>query len=339
MTSQNNPLAISIPTTVNEIEKIQSAVLDNWFNSIDTAVGSLSHFFKLANSTMSSLNYYQNDNINAYFNGHSTPVKRNQTYDKNQTGVKQNKENLTGVALVTGGIGGIGTAICQRLSLDNAKIIGTYISAEKKYALQWQRSRQEEGLDVDLFECDVSDFESCRKMATKIENSYGRVDVLVNCAGITRDAMLKKLDNASWHAVLDTNLDSVFNITRNFIDGMIKRGHGRIINISSVNGQKGQFGQTNYSSSKAGMIGFTRSLAVELADKGITVNCVCPGYVATNMVDAIPDHIKQAIISQIPAGRLARPKEIADAVGFLASNESGYITGTELAVNGGLWTG
>jgi len=241
-----------------------------------------------------------------------------------------------GIALVTGGVGGIGTAICQALSKDNAVIIGTYIAAEKEYAHKWQQEREKEGMNVDLFECDVSDFESCKNTAQNIEKHYGRVDVLVNCAGITRDAMLKKLDNDNWHKVMETNLETVFNITRNLVEGMIKRGYGRIINISSVNGQ---IGQTNYSSSKAGMIGFTRALAVELADKGIAVNCVCPGYVATKMVEAIPEHIKQAIISQIPLGRLAIPVEIANAVAFLAAKESAYITGTELAVNGGLWTG
>ena len=253
--------------------------------------------------------------------------------------LKDNDQVKTGIALVTGGIGGIGTAICQRLAEDNATIVATYIKAEKDYAKEWQKARNEEGLSADIIECDVSDFDSCQKASRVIEKKYERVDILVNCAGITRDAMLKKLEKKDWDAVIATNLDSVFNMTRSFVDGMKKRGYGRIINISSVNGQKGQFGQTNYSSSKAGMVGFTRALAVEVADEGITVNCVCPGYVATAMVDAIPDHVKQAIISQIPIGRLAAPAEIANAVGFLAGKDSGYITGTELAVNGGLWTG
>lgn len=336
MTAQDK--SIPLPGDLNEWEKIQNQFLDNWYSSIDKTFDSLSQFFHFSNDTMESLSNYQNDNLNLYFDSKELS-ERSSANSKTKDAIKRNNKSLTGVAVVTGGIGGIGTAICQRLSQDNASVIATYISAEREYALSWQQERQKEGLDVELLECDVSSFDSCRKSARSIIKTHGRLDVLVNCAGITRDAMLKKLEENNWHAVIDTNLDSVFNMTRNLVDSMIKQGYGRIINISSVNGQKGQFGQTNYSSAKAGMIGFTRSLAIELADKGITVNCVCPGYVSTSMVEAIPDHIKEAIISQIPAGRLAKPEEIANAVGFLAAEESAYITGTELAVNGGLWTG
>lgn len=338
MTSENKSLALTMPDSMKDWEKAQSQLLQGWHSSIGNAFDSLSQFMHFTSDTMHNLSRYQSDNLNLYIDG-SNPSRENETASGEKVLAKRDKKALTGVAIVTGGIGGIGTPICQRLSQDNALIVATYISAEKEYALEWQQARKQEGMDVDLVECDVSNFDSCRKAARAIEKSHGRVDVLVNCAGITSDALLKKLDKENWHAVIDTNLDSVFNMTRNFIDGMLKRGYGRIINISSVNGQKGQFGQSNYSSAKAGMIGFTRALAVELADKGITVNCVCPGYVGTRMVDAIPEHIKQAIIAQIPAGRLAKPEEIANAVGFLASSESGYITGTELAVNGGLWTG
>lgn len=338
MTSENKSLALTLPEGMKDWEKVQSQLLQGWHTSIGNAFDSLSQFMHFTNDTMSNLSRYQSDNLHLYVDG-SNKSREDKTASGTKDLAKQDKKALTGVVIVTGGIGGIGTAICQRLSQDNAKIIATYISFEKEYALEWQLARKQEGMNVELFECDVSDFNSCRKTTRAIEKAHGRIDVLVNCAGITRDALLKKLDEENWHAVMNTNLDSVFNMTRNIIDGMIKRKYGRIINISSVNGQKGQFGQTNYSSAKAGMIGFTRALAVELADKGITVNCVCPGYVGTRMVDAIPEHIKQAIIAQIPAGRLAKPEEIANAVGFLASSESGYITGTELAVNGGLWTG
>ncbi len=339
MASQDKSLSLALPEGPEDWEKVQSRFFQNWHTSIDTAFDSISQLFHFTSDTMNTLNRYQKDNLNLYFESTTRPIEANETDNKEQDRVKPEKKNLTDVAIITGGIGGIGTAICQRLSRDNIKIVATYIGAEKEHAMEWQQARRKEGMEVDLFECDVSDFNACKKTARAIEKLHGRVDVLVNCAGITRDAMLKKLDEENWHAVMDTNLDSVFNMTRPFIDGMIKRGYGRIINISSVNGQKGQFGQTNYSSAKAGMIGFTRALAVELAGFGITVNCVCPGYVATSLVDAIPDHIKQAIISQIPAGRLAQPAEVADAIGFLASRESAYITGTELAVNGGLWTG
>lgn len=241
------------------------------------------------------------------------------------------------VALVTGGIGGIGTEICRKLAQVGNRVIATYVAVEADHAARWRSERANEGYDIRVAECDVTDFDSCAKMAVRVEAEFGGVDVLINCAGITRDNTLRKMDKEHWHAVIDTNLDSVFNVTKNFIDGMVARRYGRIINISSVNGQKGQFGQTNYSAAKAGMIGFTRSLARELADQGITVNAVSPGYVATRMVLAVPEEIRQGIIAQIPLGRLAEPAEIAHAVAFLADEASGYITGADLSVNGGLF--
>lgn len=243
------------------------------------------------------------------------------------------------VALVTGGIGGIGSAICRSLADDHHYVIATCIPAEAEIAKKWLRQQRLDGYDFGIVECDVTDFESCERMAAKLDKECGRVDVLVNAAGITRDSTLRKMDPESWHAVIDTNLDSVFNVTRQLADRMVEREYGRVINISSVNGQKGQLGQTNYSAAKAGMIGFTKSLALELAGTGVTVNTVSPGYVATRMVEAIPDEVKQQIISKIPAGRLGKPEEIASAVAYLAREDSGYITGSDLAVNGGLYTG
>ena len=241
------------------------------------------------------------------------------------------------IALVTGGLGGIGTEICRKLALGGDRVIATHIAAEAEYARKWQRERREEKLDIDVIECNVTDFDACARMAADVEKIYGGVDVLVNCAGITRDAMLRKMGEEEWHAVLDTNLDSVFNVTKNVLEGMVGRHYGRIINISSVNALKGQFGQTNYSAAKAGMYGFTRALARELAEHGITVNTVSPGYVATRMVMAVPEDIRQQIVAKIPVGRLAEPAEIAHAVAFLAAEDSGYITGTDLSVNGGLF--
>jgi acetoacetyl-CoA reductase len=176
-------------------------------------------------------------------------------------------------------------------------------------------------------------------MAAEVRERVGTVEILVNAAGITRDKTLAKMEPDQWRAVLDTNLNGVYNVTRQFLDGMIERGFGRIVSISSVNGQKGQFGQTNYSASKAGLIGFSRALAFELARKGITVNTVSPGYVDTSMVAAIPGEILERIVREIPLGRLARPEEIAWAVAFLVAEESGYITGANLPVNGGLYMG
>ncbi|NNE38774.1 MAG: acetoacetyl-CoA reductase [Gammaproteobacteria bacterium] len=258
---------------------------------------------------------------------------------KQQSSQVSRKTAQLDTAVITGGIGGIGTAICKRLAANGNRIISTYIPSEKTKAAAWKKDLEKEGYEVEVYVCDVSDYQSCKTFASFIEEKYGKINILVNGAGITRDAMLKKMDKAKWDAVINTNLDSVFNMTRSFINGMIDNKYGRIINISSVNGQKGQFGQTNYSTAKAGMIGFTRSLALELADKGITVNCICPGYVGTPMVEAIREDILDGIIQQIPMKRLAKVEEIADAIAFLADKNSGYITGTELAVNGGLWMG
>lgn len=241
------------------------------------------------------------------------------------------------VALVTGGTGGIGTEICRALSRSGHRVVATYPPAEEKQALTWQRDMREEGFDMEIVECDVTCFDACARMARTVERGTGPIDVLVNCAGITRDATLRKMDHAQWDAVIDTNLDSVFNVTRNVVDYMAGRRFGRVINISSVNGQKGQFGQTNYAAAKAGMIGFTRALARELAPDNITVNTVSPGYVATRMVMAIAEEIRDGIVAKIPVGRLAEPYEIARAVAFLASRDNGYITGSDIPVNGGLF--
>jgi acetoacetyl-CoA reductase len=188
-----------------------------------------------------------------------------------------------------------------------------------------------------MVECDVASFESCAEMARQLRSKFGTAEILVNCAGITRDKTLAKMEPAQWDAVIDTNLNSAFNVTRNLIEGMIERRFGRIVSISSVNGEKGQFGQTNYSAAKAGLFGFTRALAQEVASKGITVNTVSPGYVNTSMVGAMKPEVRDAIVAQVPVGRLAEPREIAWAVGFLVAEESGYITGANLPVNGGLY--
>jgi acetoacetyl-CoA reductase len=218
-------------------------------------------------------------------------------------------------------------------------VVATYLAREREQAEAWQRQRLAECYSIDLVECDVASFDDCVRMAEEVRARAGVVEILVNCAGITRDRTLAKMEPAQWHAVLDTNLDGAFNVTRQFIEGMVERGFGRIVSISSVNGQKGQFGQTNYSSAKAGLFGFSMALAQEVARKGITVNTVSPGYVNTAMVEAVPADIRQAIVAKVPVGRLADPREIAWAVGFLVAEESGYITGANLPVNGGLYLG
>ncbi|MES9845709.1 MAG: acetoacetyl-CoA reductase [Candidatus Sedimenticola sp. PURPLELP] len=237
------------------------------------------------------------------------------------------------LALVTGGTGGIGTAICKKL-LDSGYAVATNYRNEEK-AREWQTKLEDEGYLVEIFPGDVAEFESCKHMIAEIETRLASIDILVNNAGITRDTTLKKMTPEQWHAVLNTNLNSVFNLTRPVINGMQERGFGRIINIASINGQKGQMGQTNYSAAKAGMHGFTKALAQEVASKGVTVNTISPGYIATEMVMAVPEKIREKIIAQIPVGRLGKPEEIAAAVAYLASDAAAFITGSELSINGG----
>lgn len=240
------------------------------------------------------------------------------------------------VALVTGGTGGIGTAICQSLDAAGYKVVTTYSRASKAdEALQWQAEQKEIGHDIAVVCLDVSNYEACEQAAAQIRNEYGHVDILVNNAGITRDAVMKKMGVDKWDAVLTTNLDSVFYVTKQFLDDMIANSYGRIINISSINAQKGQFGQVNYSAAKAGIHGFTKALAQEVARKGITVNTISPGYIATPMVMKIDESVREQIVAQIPVGRLGTPQEIARIVAFLADEQSGYITGSNISANGG----
>lgn len=240
------------------------------------------------------------------------------------------------IALVTGGMGGIGEAICQELAKNGAYVIASYNrSGNHEVARKWQREQQNNGFDIGIHYVDVSDFESCAEMAQAIQEKYGAIDILVNNAGITRDVPLHRMGVEQWQEVLKTNLDSIFNVTRNVINSMIERGYGRVINISSINGQKGQYGQANYAASKAGIHGFTKSLSQEVARKGITVNTISPGYIETSMVLAVSEEIREKIVKQIPVGRFGKPDEIARAVSFLASTESSFITGTNLIINGG----
>jgi acetoacetyl-CoA reductase len=237
------------------------------------------------------------------------------------------------VALVTGGTGGIGTAICQKLFKEGIKVAATYQSEIK--AKEWLDQQKKLGFEFFIVPLEVKEFESCAKAVASVEEALGSIDVLVNNAGITKDGQLKNMSSEDWQEVLRTNLDSMFNMTRQVINGMMTRNYGRIISISSVNGEKGQFGQTNYSAAKAGIHGFTMALAQEVAKKSITVNTISPGYIGTEMVMAVAEEIRQKIIAQIPVGRLGEPSEIARTVSFLASPESGFITGANFAINGG----
>jgi acetoacetyl-CoA reductase len=239
------------------------------------------------------------------------------------------------IAVVTGGMGGIGEVICMRLAKAGYKVVATYSPGNKKSA-EWLANMKAQGYEFHAVEVDVPDFDSCQKAAARIQAEIGPVDILVNNAGITRDASFRRMDKAAWDAVMRTNLDSAFNMTKPVIDGMADRGWGRVINISSVNGQKGAFGQTNYSAAKAGMHGFTKALALEYARKGVTVNTVSPGYIATKMVLAVPkDVLDSKIIPQIPVGRLGTPEEVAALVVYICSDDAGFMTGANVAINGG----
>lgn len=240
------------------------------------------------------------------------------------------------IALVTGGTGGLGSAICVHLARIGYQVIaGYYSTGHHDKAQAWQAKLHQEGIDIAIEFGDVRDWQSCQDMVAEIRRKYGTISVLVNCAGITRDSRLQRMQPELWHDVIDTNLSSVFNVTKQVIDDMVNAGYGRIINISSINGLKGQFGQTNYSAAKAGMHGFTKALAVEVASKGVTVNTISPGYVETEMVMKVAPEVRQQIISQIPVGRLGQPADIARAVAFFASAESDFITGANLSINGG----
>ncbi|HEV7816021.1 MAG TPA: acetoacetyl-CoA reductase [Janthinobacterium sp.] len=239
------------------------------------------------------------------------------------------------VALVTGGMGGLGAALCRRLDSAGFRVAATY-SPGNTQAQDWIEAQKDEGFRFTAYKIDVGDYAECEWAVEKVLAEMGRIDVLVNNAGITRDQSLRKMSPETWSQVLHTNLDSVFNMSKHVLESMIAQKWGRIINISSVNGQKGAFGQTNYAAAKAGMHGFTKSLALEVARYGITVNTVSPGYLRTPMTVKVPGDIMESkILPQIPLGRLGEPDEVAALVAYLASEEAAFVTGANIAINGG----
>lgn len=239
------------------------------------------------------------------------------------------------IAVVTGGMGGLGEAISAKLHNAGYTVAVTHSPSNAGVA-GWLTRMAADGRQFQAYAVDVADYDSCQACIGKIQSEVGPVDILVNNAGITRDASFKKLDKVNWDAVIRTNLDSVFNMTKPVCDGMVERGWGRIINISSIIGSKGGFGQTNYAAAKAGIHGFTKSLALEVAKRGVTVNTISPGYIATAMVTAVPkDILDTKIIPQIPVGRLGKPEEVAALVAYLCSREAAFVTGANLAINGG----
>jgi acetoacetyl-CoA reductase len=242
------------------------------------------------------------------------------------------------IAYVTGGMGGIGTAICQRLCREGHTVIaGCGPGSTRKD--RWLGEMRAEGFDIHASAGNVADWDSTQRAFEIARAEIGPIDILVNNAGITRDGVFQKMTLEAWRAVIETNLNSLFNVTKQVIDGMLERGWGRIVNISSVNGQKGQFGQTNYSTAKAGIHGFTMALALEVAGRGVTVNTVSPGYIGTDMVRAIKPERLEKIVSGIPVKRLGEPAEIASIVAWLVSDESAFATGADFSLNGGLHMG
>ncbi|MCW5624325.1 MAG: acetoacetyl-CoA reductase [Burkholderiales bacterium] len=239
------------------------------------------------------------------------------------------------VVLVTGGMGGLGESICTKMADAGYRVVVTH-SPSNRDPNAWLAAMKERGYDFHAVACDVGDFDSCEAAIRQVEAEVGPIDVLVNNAGITRDMTFKKMTKADWDAVIRTNLDSCFNMTKQVMDGMVERNWGRVINVSSVNGQKGAFGQTNYSAAKAGMHGFTKALALEVAKKGVTVNTISPGYIGTKMVTAIPqDILDTKIVPQIPLGRLGKPDEVAGLIIYLASDEAAFVSGANISINGG----
>ncbi|TFH89645.1 SDR family oxidoreductase [Vibrio ouci] len=241
------------------------------------------------------------------------------------------------IALITGSKGGIGSAISEQLVNDGYRVIATYFTGNYSCALEWFNEKRFNEDQVRLFELDVTNTEQCAERLAILLEEEGTIDVIVNNAGITRDGTFKKMQASAWKEVIETNLNSVFNVTQPLFAAMCEKGNGRVVNISSVNGLKGQFGQTNYSAAKAGMIGFSKALAAEGARSGVTVNVVAPGYTGTPMVEAMKPEALESIKAQIPMGRLATPVEVAKSVSFLVSDAGAYITGETLSVNGGLY--
>ena len=239
------------------------------------------------------------------------------------------------VVLITGGMGGLGETISTKMADEGYKVAVTYSPGNTKHN-QWLADMKANGYTMLAVPCDVSDFDSCTRAVAEVQGRLGAIDILVNNAGITRDMTFKKMDKVNWDMVMRTNLDSLFNMTKQVADGMVERGWGRIINVSSVNGSKGAFGQTNYSAAKAGVHGFTKALALEVAKKNVTVNTISPGYIGTKMVMAIPKEVLDSkILPQIPVGRLGKPEEVAGLVIYLASEEAAFLTGANIAINGG----
>ncbi|MCK0106581.1 acetoacetyl-CoA reductase [Marinobacter sp. S0848L] len=239
------------------------------------------------------------------------------------------------IAVITGANGGLGTAMTKALAAQGRKVVGTHLPGEEAQANDWQANLREEGIDAAIYALDVTDFDGCKAFVAAVEQDLGPIDILVNNAGITNDAPLKRMQPEQWNQVINVNLTSMFNMCQQVFESMCERGFGRIVNISSLNGEKGQFGQCNYAATKAGIYGFTKSIAQEGARKGVTANSVSPGYIDTPMVRQVPEKVLNNIVAGIPVGHLGKPEDIARAVAYLTADEASFVTGTNMSVNGG----
>ncbi|MBR9869894.1 MAG: acetoacetyl-CoA reductase [Gammaproteobacteria bacterium] len=239
------------------------------------------------------------------------------------------------IAVITGANGGLGTAMTKALAAQGRKVVGTHLPGEEAQANDWQANLREEGIDAAIYALDVTDFDGCKAFVAAVEQDLGPIDILVNNAGITNDAPLKRMQPEQWNQVINVNLTSMFNMCQQVFESMCERGFGRIVNISSLNGEKGQFGQCNYAATKAGIYGFTKSIAQEGARKGVTANSVSPGYIDTPMVRQVPEKVLNNIVAGIPVGHLGKPEDIARAVAYLTADEANFVTGTNMSVNGG----
>ncbi|MEH6651642.1 MAG: acetoacetyl-CoA reductase [Motiliproteus sp.] len=241
------------------------------------------------------------------------------------------------IAVVTGARGGLGISMCKALCEQGRQVIATYHPGEgqEQAAKSWQQQMRDDGYELTIYPLNVADYDNCCSFIAAVEAEQGPIDILVNNAGITRDAPLKRMQPEQWNEVISTNLSSMYNMCQPVFDGMCQRGWGRIVNVSSLNGEKGQFGQSNYAATKAGIYGFTRSIALEGARKGVTVNSVSPGYIDTPMVRQVPEKVLASIVAGIPVGRLGLPEEISRAVTYLTDDKAGFVTGTNMSINGG----
>lgn len=310
------------------LDRLQRALLRTWGESASSVMDAYAEVCEKTGEALDKASHTQIDGVRAYLRNSTRQIET--AWDFFNSFFFFRRPEASRVALVIGGTGSIGTEICKQLCTVGKRVIASYPHAEGKTALIWKNQRRHEGYAIEIVECEIRDFDCCARMVDAVQSHFGPIDVLVNCTGCSAEGGFGNAETSD--GLLDANLNNVFNVTKNIVEPMVRHGYGRIINLASFDGQNASF------ASRAALIGFTRCLARELADHGVTVNTISAGYIANNGAKLIPEEIRQAIISKIPARRLGEPQEIAYTVAFLAAEGSGYITGTDIPVNGGLFT-